>query len=54
MDKCPVNPWAFEDPSSADPKFVFTLEWLVGSPPAFHTFHEVPLIKDTVSSQIKS
>ena len=53
MDKCPVNPWSFESASAPDPKFVYTLEWIVGSPPAFHTFHEVPLIKDTVSPQIK-
>jgi len=50
MDKCPVNPWVFDENND----FVYTLEWLVGSPPSFHTFNEVPLIKDTVSSQIKS
>ena len=53
MDKCAVNPWMFETPN-ADPKFVYTLEWIVGSPPAFHTFYEVPAIKDTVSIQINS
>jgi len=53
MDRCPVNPWAFDDNTSSDSKFVYTLEWVVGSPPAFHTFHELPLIKDTVSPQIK-
>ncbi|YP_001874758.1 cytochrome c oxidase subunit 1 (mitochondrion) [Hemiselmis andersenii] len=46
MDKCPVNPWSFAT-SSADPKFEFTLEWVVGSPPSFHTFEELPIIKDT-------
>jgi cytochrome c oxidase subunit 1 len=53
MDKCPVNPWAFDDNGASDSKFVYTLEWAVGSPPAFHTFHELPLIKDTVSSKVK-
>jgi len=50
MDKCPVNPWLFE---TKEPTFVYNLEWIVGSPPAFHTFYEVPLIKETISSQIK-
>ena len=51
MDTCPVNPWAFD--TKAGEKFEFTLEWVVGSPPAFHTFDEVPLIKDTVVLQVK-
>lgn len=47
VEKCPVNPWAFT--KAVDSKFELTLEWVVGSPPAFHTFEEVPIIKDTVS-----
>jgi len=53
LDKCPVNPWSFEKENEQNNNFVYTLEWTVGSPPAFHTFYEVPLIKDTVSSKIK-
>jgi heme/copper-type cytochrome/quinol oxidase subunit 1 len=54
LDKCPVNPWSFEEETGLNNGFVYTLEWTVGSPPAFHTFYEVPLIKDTVISKIKS
>jgi len=43
LDKCPVNPWKFDENN-----FEYTLEWVVGSPPAFHTFEEVPLIKETL------
>jgi heme/copper-type cytochrome/quinol oxidase subunit 1 len=53
LDKCPVNPWSFEKENEQNNNFVYTLEWTVGSPPAFHTFYEVPLIKDTVSFKIK-
>ena len=35
-------PWAVEQNST-------TLEWLVQSPPAFHTFGELPAIKETKS-----
>jgi heme/copper-type cytochrome/quinol oxidase subunit 1 len=52
MEECPVNPWSF-DKDHVDPKFVYTLEWVVGSPPSFHTFYEIPLIKDTTTLQIK-
>ena len=52
LDKCPVNPWIFDDSGVSTSEF--TLEWIVGSPPAFHTFYEVPLIKDTVSIQVKA
>ena len=40
-DKCPTNPWNFDD----NEKSVPTLEWTVTSPPAFHTFEEIPAIK---------
>jgi len=49
---CPVNPWEFS--GDVDSKYELTLEWVVGSPPGFHTFDELPLIKDTSMSQIKS
>jgi len=35
-------PWVVEQNST-------TLEWLVQSPPAFHTFGELPAIKETKS-----
>jgi cytochrome c oxidase subunit 1 len=41
---CPVNPWSSEEDGSAP-----TLEWMVASPPPFHTFDEVPVIKETTS-----
>ena len=34
------SPWAIEQNPT-------TLEWLVQSPPAFHTFGELPTIKET-------
>lgn len=40
-EKCPANPW------EATPGIAPTLEWMIPSPPAFHTFEEVPSIKDT-------
>jgi heme/copper-type cytochrome/quinol oxidase subunit 1 len=45
MDACPVNTWAFTE--NENPQFELTLEWIVGSPPAFHNFEELPIIKDT-------
>jgi cytochrome c oxidase subunit 1 len=51
MEQCEVNPWKFSD-GKVENDFEYTLEWLVGSPPAFHTFNEVPLIKETVVSKI--
>ena len=38
---CDKNPWAFNDSEYTSP----TLEWMVPSPPAFHTFEEIPAIK---------
>jgi len=52
LESCPVNPWEFS--GDTDSKYELTLEWVVGSPPGFHTFDELPLIKDTSMSQIKS
>ncbi len=37
---CPDNPWAFDNEKSAP-----TLEWLVPSPPAYHTFEELPVLR---------
>ena len=40
-EKCPNNPW------ETTPNVSATLEWLLPSPPAFHTFEEIPSIKET-------
>jgi cytochrome c oxidase subunit 1 len=53
LDRCPVNPWIFSISKSDLQNYSYTLEWVIGSPPAFHTFEELPLIKDTVSVRIK-
>ncbi|KAB5511297.1 hypothetical protein DKX38_030092 (mitochondrion) [Salix brachista] len=42
QNKCAPSPWALEQNST-------TLEWMVQSPPAFHTFGELPAIKETKS-----
>jgi len=39
--ECEKNPWAFEDHSETSP----TVEWLLPSPPGFHTFEEIPSSK---------
>ena len=52
METCLINPWFFKSNNNTK-SYPYTLEWIVGSPPAFHTFNEVPLIKDTVLMQIK-
>ncbi|CAK9324059.1 unnamed protein product [Citrullus colocynthis] len=44
--RCAPSPWAVEQNST-------TLEWVVQSPPAFHTFGELPAIKET-KSYVKS
>lgn len=38
---CPKNPW------ETTPNVSPTLEWLLPSPPAFHTFEEIPSIKSS-------
>jgi cytochrome c oxidase subunit 1 len=40
-NKCAPSPWAVEQNST-------TLEWMVKSPPAFHTFSELPVIKESI------
>jgi len=52
LEACPVNPWSFD--LQSDSKYELTLEWVVGSPPGFHSFDELPLIKDTTISKIKA
>jgi cytochrome c oxidase subunit 1 len=39
--KCAPSPWAVEQNST-------TLEWMVKSPPTFHTFSELPTIKESI------
>ena len=39
--KCAAAPWIPEEEAT-------TLEWMVQSPPAFHTFVELPAIKETI------
>jgi len=39
---CERNPWALNDDEK---NFSPTLEWLLTSPPGFHTFEEIPCIK---------
>ena len=41
-ENCKKKPW------QTTPGISPTLEWMVGSPPAFHTFQEIPAIKDTL------
>ncbi|KAJ4957644.1 hypothetical protein NE237_024755 [Protea cynaroides] len=40
--RCALSPWAIEHNPT-------TMEWMVESPPAFHTFGELPAIKETKS-----
>ena len=40
-EKCPRNPW------ETTPNVSSTIEWLLPSPPAFHTFEEIPSIKSS-------
>ena len=46
--KCSNNPWQVGPEGSGSQEETTTLEWMVQSPPAFHTFEELPAIKETV------
>ena len=51
--ECGANPWqstlGVERGAPAP-----TLEWMIPSPPAFHTFEEIPSIKDTLPPKSKA
>jgi len=38
---CPDNPWIFDEKEDT----AATVEWLLPSPPAYHTFEELPVLK---------
>jgi cytochrome c oxidase subunit 1 len=43
---CGNNPWSFDETTEGQSKQSATLEWMLPSPPAFHTFEEIPAIKE--------
>ena len=46
---CPSNTWKHDlDQQHGEDQPAATLEWMLPSPPAFHTFEEIPAIKDTL------
>nr|BBF98332.1 cytochrome c oxidase subunit 1 [Goniomonas avonlea] len=48
-EPCPANPWTFGHANNRyETSEAATLEWLVPSPPGYHTFDELPQIKDTI------
>jgi len=47
-ERVSANPWDITD---IEPRYAgYTLEWLLDSPPAYHSYVELPLIKDTEES----
>lgn len=50
MNDSEINPWYFSETKKC--YFESTLEWIVGSPPSFHSFNELPLIKETITKKI--
>jgi cytochrome c oxidase subunit 1 len=44
----PNNPW--EESDTTSPR-AFTLEWLLPSPPQFHTFNQLPILRVTASTK---
>lgn len=49
-NKCGKNPWNFEESEKSKLQSP-TIEWLLPSPPAFHTFEEVPCIRESAGKQ---
>ena len=45
---CPSDPWGTTEVDGSTP----SLEWLLDSPPAFHSFDEVPRVYDVTNTQI--
>nr|BDN85843.1 cytochrome c oxidase subunit 1 [Microheliella maris] len=43
-ERCPANPWNWNEDGHAN-----SLEWTLPSPPPFHTFEEMPQLKETLS-----
>jgi heme/copper-type cytochrome/quinol oxidase subunit 1 len=50
QNTCVDSPWNF---NLEDVKGSNTIEWVVSSPPAYHTFEEIPLICETTENKIK-
>ena len=44
---CDNNPWEFD---LLKKKSSYTIEWLLPSPPAYHTFEEIPAIKELTAN----
>jgi heme/copper-type cytochrome/quinol oxidase subunit 1 len=45
---CTISPWNFDSKTSLGSS---TIEWVVSSPPAYHTFEEAPLVCETLKSK---
>jgi len=45
-ERAPANPWDFGSASQVGRRGNFSIEWLINSPPRFHTFNEIPQIRD--------
>jgi len=43
------NPWGETDPNSLKAPRAFTLEWLLPSPPQYHSFNQLPVLRVTSS-----
>jgi cytochrome c oxidase subunit 1 len=44
---CPKNPWNLDGVDANKPQSP-TLEWVIPSPPEFHSHAEPPLVKETI------